>query len=506
MTSLRNILFSLYSLSSLAYAAPLQEDLEGRNLNKLLCALENPIISVLGAKTSATAFCSSYLSIATQTFSATATTSTSTSTTTTVLTGTQVITDPTSTSTIVSSVTTTAVVFTTSDDTAAPTALKRDVNFGKPSTVSVPAQLTKFAATVLSSACSCLSIPTPSVTNTQTVTSTVSRTSTTSTFAGTTTYTPVAYTTTTTTDTATSTSTILKSNVLSTIVAIVNQDNYQSFCSDILAYTTPVTTAYETTTATTAVTASKTTTVTSYATITTTVVQGAAKRQESGATDTTSAATTNATPVELATYPADYVTSACSMAVTSPATSTISSTITVTTTQTSVQLATVTAQATSVITKTCAKYPVSNSGFETGTFSGWTYYNPIGGAGGSWSIVSGGYSSSYAAQLTMLNPDTSKYGGFAGYITQNVATCVGLSYTVSFNYDCTTVNNGLAIYAWGGGGNSGQFSCPSAGNWYSTSWTFTATSTSTAIYVEGVQNGVARGTILFDNIVVTLNQ
>lgn len=285
-------------------------------------------------------------------------------------------------------------------------------------------------------------------------------------------------------------------------MALVNQDGYQSFCSSILTYTTPVTTAYQTTTATTAVTASSTTTVTSYATITTTVIQGAAKRQ---ASDDVATASATATPLELATYPADYVTSACSMAVTSPATSTISSTVTVTTTQTSVQLATVTAQATTVVTKTCAKYPGSNSGFETGTFSGWTYYNPIGGAGGAWSIVSGGYSSSYAAQVTMLNPDTSKYGGFAGYISQTVTTCVGLSYTVSFNYDCTVVDNGLAIYAWGGNGNSGQFSCPSTGNWYSSSFTFTATSTSTTIYVEGVQNGVTRGTISFDNIVVTLN-
>lgn len=297
--------------------------------------------------------------------------------------------------------------------------------------------------------------------------------------------------------------------MLQTIAAVVNQDGYQSFCSSILTYTTPVTTAYQTTTATIAVTASSTVTLTSYTTATTTVIQGAAKRQasdEGAATYATAAATTNGTPVELATYPADYVMSACSMAVTSPATSTISSTVTVTATQTSIQLATVTAQATSVVTVTCAKYPVSNSGFETGTFSGWSYYNPIGGAGGSWSIVSGGYASSYAAQVKMLNPDTSKYGGFGGYITQTVSTCVGLTYTVSFNYDCTVVDNGLAIYAWAGTGNSGQFSCPSAGSWYSKSFTFTAGSTSTAIYIEGVQNGITQGIISFDNVVVTLNQ
>lgn len=73
MYSFSKLLLALSSFASLAYAAPVQEELEDRGLAKLLCALENPIFSAFGATASATAFCSSYLSIATQTFSTTVT-------------------------------------------------------------------------------------------------------------------------------------------------------------------------------------------------------------------------------------------------------------------------------------------------------------------------------------------------------------------------------------------------------------------------------------------------
>jgi hypothetical protein len=289
-------------------------------------------------------------------------------------------------------------------------------------------------------------------------------------------------------------------------VAIVNEDSYQSFCSDILDYTTPLTTAYQTATATAVVTASTTTTVTNFvATVTVTTVQApAAKRQET---------TADATPTPLTSYPDDYITSACRLAVTSPSTSTISSTVTVTGTQTNVQVATQTVQATATATKVCAKYPITNSGFETGSFNPWQVYNPINGAGGSWSLQAGQDSArgAYVAQVTLLNPDTTKYGGFLGEVYQTINTCVGFSYTVTFDWRCTVVDNGLAMYGWvyqssNNVGNSGQINCGSANTWNSASMTFTSTSTTAQVYIEGVQNGVTQGVMQFDNIVATLNQ
>ncbi|ETS77421.1 hypothetical protein PFICI_11295 [Pestalotiopsis fici W106-1] len=515
MSLIRNAVIALGSLSSLVSAVPANGILDARNVtnsnsSSTACGLVNPVVTSLGSPASATAFCSSFFSISTQTFTETSTVTKISNATTTLATGTDVITDPTATSTVVSIVTTTSVVYTTSDDSFTPTVRRRDAKPTKKSCgkVTIPTPLTMLMPAEVSSACSCLSIPTPSVTTTEIETTTLSLTSTASTYANTTTFTPYAYTTTTATETATSTSTILKSDVLSTAVAIINQDNEQPFCSSILGYTTPVTTAYETATATTVLTESSTVTITNYATITTTaVIINNKKRAPTPITTVDSgAAASIETPTALASYPAEFVTSACSMAVTSPAASTVSSTVTVTETQTSVTVATETAQATTVVTKACAKYPLANGGFEQGSFSSWSPYNPIGGAGGAWSIVSGGDAGNYAAQVTMKNPDTSKYGGFAGFISQTFDTCVGFSYTVQYRYDCTTVNNGLAIYSWAGNGNSGQFVCPSQGAWYSASFTFTATSASTTLYIEGVQNGVTQGVIKFDSVAVTLNQ
>lgn len=330
----------------------------------------------------------------------------------------------------------------------------------------------------------------------------------------------MAYSTVITTYTALSTSTILKSDVISvrilqvfiswpstdprqSIVSIVNHDGLQPLCSSILSYTTPRATSYKTVTNTIAVTARSTATVTSYTTLTTTSFPTLVRRLQTGGPLAEAPVPTLGS---LSTFPVDYVKSACSQVVPPPATSIIPSTIIATATQTSLQILTATAKATSVITRICNKYPIANSGFETGNFNSWTTYAPISGAGGSWSVVSGGYNSNYAARVTMLNPDTSKYGGFAGIISQNFATCVGFTYTVSFAYDCTTFNNGLQIYAWAAGSALPQFSCQSQGAWYSKSFTFTAQDTSTTLYIESVQNGVTQGVILFDNVVVTLNQ
>ncbi|KAF7528064.1 hypothetical protein G7054_g10270 [Neopestalotiopsis clavispora] len=500
MSLIRTAVIALGTLSSLVSAVP-----ANTNSSSTECGPVNALVTSLGSPASATAFCSTFLSISTQSFTETSTVTKISNATTTLATGTEVITDPTATSTVVSIVTTTSVVYTTADDSFAPTKRRRDAQSTKKKCgqVALPTQLTKLLPEAVSSGCSCLSIPTPSVTITETETTTLSLTSTASTYADITTFTPTAYTTTTATETATSTSTILKSDALSTIVAAINENNEQPFCSSILSYTTPLETAYETVMATTVLTASSTITVTNYATITTTAVT-INKRTTMDSAATASAAID--TPAALASYPADFVTSACSMAVTSPATSTVSSTVTVTTTLTSVALATETAQATSVVTKSCLMYPLANGGFEAGSFSNWSPYNPISGAGGSWSIVSGGDAGNYAAQVTMLNPDTSRYGGFAGYISQTFSTCPGFTYTVQYRYDCTTVNNGLAIYSWVDKYNSGQFSCPSQGAWYSASFTFVAKDTTSTLFIEGVQNGVSQGVIRFDSVAVTLNQ
>lgn len=283
-------------------------------------------------------------------------------------------------------------------------------------------------------------------------------------------------------------------------MAIVNQDSYQSFCSDILTYTTPLTTVYQTTTATASTTASITATVTNFATVTvTTLLGGLLKRQE----------TAGSTPTPLATFPADYVTSACSLAVPSPSTSTISSAVTVTATQTIVQLATQTVQATATATVTCLLYPLTNSRFETGSLSPWTYYNPINGAGGSWSVAAGldAARGAYVAQVSLLNPDTSKYGGFLGYIQQSFTTCVGKTYTLSFDYQCTVLSPGSYVYASVAGQKTTSLTCASANTWYtgSVSWTATDATATTTATVYAVQNGATQAIIQIDNIIARLN-
>lgn len=282
-------------------------------------------------------------------------------------------------------------------------------------------------------------------------------------------------------------------------MAIINGDSYQSFCSDILDYTTPLFSVYQTATAAASTTVSETTTLTSFATVTVTSVQApAAKRQ----------VTSNSTPAPLATYPADYVTSGCSLAVTSPSTSTVSNTVTTTTTQTIVQLATQTAQATSTVTVSCAEYPITNSGFETGSFNPWTYYNPIGGAGGSWSLAAGQDSTrgAYVAQVSLLNPNTSKYGGFLGFLQQVINTCVGETYTLTFQYQCTEISSGASVQAAAAGHYSSSLTCSTTNTWYTGSLTWTATTSTTTVQIDAIQNGATQAIIQFDNIIATLNQ
>lgn len=91
-----SMLHSLLVLSSISYvvfASPINDDVAARA--NLLCSIENPIVVALGAQKPATAFCSSYLAIPTQTLYATVAATASKSTTTTIVAGTEVDTAPT---------------------------------------------------------------------------------------------------------------------------------------------------------------------------------------------------------------------------------------------------------------------------------------------------------------------------------------------------------------------------------------------------------------------------
>lgn len=155
----------------------------------------------------------------------------------------------------------------------------------------------------------------------------------------------------------------------------------------------------------------------------------------------------------------------------------------------------------------CSQNSIKNDDFESGSFVPWTVYNPIAGAGGSWSIAAGQDSTSgaFVAQVTMLNPDRTKYGGFLGYINQLVNTCVGRTYTLTFQYQCTQLSNGASIQATVGGKYTPSLTCASANTWYTGSLSFTATAATSSLYIEGVQNGATQSIMQFNNIVLALN-
>ncbi|KAI2624278.1 GLEYA domain-containing protein [Hypoxylon sp. NC1633] len=161
---------------------------------KLECVVVKVVVDILNGLQGATPFCSSYLQIPTVTKTATATSfPTTTTTRTTTTTGTNTITADTKT---VTEHTTTTV---TSCD---PRVQKRAAAATtKRITISLPSALSTYAGAQLSTACGCLSIPTPSTTVTTTKTQTPVVTSVITT-AGTTTVTPTTTVTVTATATA----------------------------------------------------------------------------------------------------------------------------------------------------------------------------------------------------------------------------------------------------------------------------------------------------------------
>ncbi|OJD33787.1 gleya adhesin domain protein [Diplodia corticola] len=221
----------LLALPVAVSASPLvQRDLLSA-AKSLFCSLNNDVVTALKQQSTATSYCSSYLSIPTKTFSTTSTvTPTSVHVTTTAtITGdpyitTETATETTSTdlhvpSTVVETDTTTVTVtsstVTLSCLSSAYTATPSAQN-AKRGNVQKPTCLpSTWASPAISSACSCLSIPTPSITSTitttlapGTVTDTATQTLTptetsTVTTTETSTNTVIDYTTTTTTTTET---------------------------------------------------------------------------------------------------------------------------------------------------------------------------------------------------------------------------------------------------------------------------------------------------------------
>jgi hypothetical protein len=265
-----------------------------------------------------------------------------------------------------------------------------------------------------------------------------------------------------------------------------------------------VTTVWATATATTSTTTTQTGTSTQRVIVTVTNTVGAnAKRQE---------AASDPTPAPLASYPADYITSGCFLAVTSPGTSTISSTLTQTTTSTIVEKTTLTVQATSTATVNVIKYPLTNGNFETGSIAPWNIWQAQAGQpNGVWSVQPGDGSAqhgAYVLQVNMLNTNT-QYGPFGSWVWQTFNNLVtGQRYTVTFDYRCTqfgTANPNTWIQAQVPGIQSARLTCPTAGTWYSGALSWTTTSTSGFVYLVTQQGGYTEGIYQFDNVVVQLN-
>ena len=116
---------------------------------------------------------------------------------------------------------------------------------------------------------------------------------------------------------------------------------------------------------------------------------------------------------------------------------------------------------------------VTNGGFETGDFSGWIHSGNTG-ASGVTSSSSFVHSGTYGAQLGPVGSD--------GYLSQNLATTVGDTYTVSFWLDMTggTPNDFSASFA---GNSLMSLSNSTAFGWNEYSHAFTASaSTSTLLF------------------------
>nr|OQO19751.1 hypothetical protein B0A51_11822 [Rachicladosporium sp. CCFEE 5018] len=154
-------LLAIYLTLGTAVASPMPGDVAERAATTTanLCSTVQSLVSKYGAKSTATAFCSSYLGIKTRTLTATVT-----PTVTSTVPITEVVSTTVTTGTVTSlSVNTVTVTQLANCATTTAAAIKQKRNVEK------PACLSSYSAfSILSSACSCLSIPTPSTTITVT--------------------------------------------------------------------------------------------------------------------------------------------------------------------------------------------------------------------------------------------------------------------------------------------------------------------------------------------------
>jgi hypothetical protein len=295
--------------------------------------------------------------------------------------------------------------------------------------------------------------------------------------------------------------------------------NGAAFCTSYISYVPPTSTETFTTTPATStilqtttvrmtitVTATSMQTITTTSTVTQNQMRALARRTAQRAVET---------PEYVSTWAPARISAACSSVATGTVTTKTTQTAPVpsttqvaTNTITDSQTATITltTTTTAIVTATaCPSSPVANGGFES-SFSYWTVYNPINGEGGSWSIQQSPDSShgAYVAQVTLRNPDTSKYGGFLGYISQTITTCAKFSYSMTFDYRCTVIDQGAYVEPSVSDGNTygGAFTCAQTDVWYQASLVWSSSTTSTDIFVNAVQNGVNQAVFQIDNVLV----
>ncbi|THX97872.1 hypothetical protein D6D02_09526 [Aureobasidium pullulans] len=279
----------------------------------------------------------------------------------------------------------------------------------------------------------------------------------------------------------------------------------QPYCSSLLSYSTPTTTVTSVIPTTTTVVITMTSAGRKRSFITAAPIilpQTIWPRQLDVSANTSSQASTifDGSTNPLASFAPQDVSDACSIEA-----SAVSTTVTVSTSVTS----TIVATSTKTKVAACSSTPVYNGDFESGSLNPWNVYDPVGGRGGAWTVepVSGPSGGNYVAQVTMKNPGD--VGGFAAFISQTVQTCTGITYTMSYDYQCLTKSYAapyILIQAPGGNAYGGQGDCSAGPNgWKTQTLTYVSKGDSVQPGIWAVQNGGPsdQGIIQIDNVKFT---
>jgi hypothetical protein len=287
---------------------------------------------------------------------------------------------------------------------------------------------------------------------------------------------------------------------------IIESASLQPYCSSLLSYSTPTTTL----TQIISTTASTTVTVTQTGKRRRGIVTAApeplrARQLQSPINATTSTAPTAVGGGALATLKPQDVRQACSVEAVA-----VSTTVTVTTSVTTTLVATSTA----IESVACSSTPLINGDFEDGTLNSWAPYDPVGGRAGHWTIQPGTGPSGdgkYVAQITLQNPGD--VGGFLGFITQKFQSCSGVTYTMSYDYQCLTTSAAAPYMRIssdsGNNGYGGQGDCTAGpSGWKTMTYTYVSQGGSIQPGIYAVQNGGTsdQGIIQIDNIKFTAYQ